>query len=72
MAKMELARQGQGRDPERWKDFRGSAQEVEEGNCPSPEEAAKYSHWQISAHLTLTLGFCLHSVKGRDVGARDA
>lgn len=41
---------------------------VEEDNCPSPEKAVKDNHWQISAYLKMILDFCLHSVKGRDVG----
>ena len=43
---------------------------VEEGKDSRPEKAAEDSHWQISESLTATQDFCLHLVKGRDVGAR--
>lgn len=72
MAKMELVRPGLGGDPGNSKDFTGSAQVVEESNCPSPEKTVEDSHLEIFerfipsevGRFIPTLGFCLHFVKG--------
>lgn len=72
MAKMELVRPGLGGDPGNSKDFTGSAQVVEESNCPSPEKTVEDSHLEIFERFIPsevgtfipTLGFCLHFVKG--------
>lgn len=43
---------------------------LQEGKCSRPEIATEDSHWQISKGWTPTQGFCLHSIRGRDVGSK--